>query len=313
MVKTLTYDLIKFSIIYIPSCIICFYSSIYPYIGSYMKHFNKDIKLTELFQYLPIIFLGVPMGNIMFEKFLFLFGFKKTMHLLSFLFLLYILLLFNFSSIFLYIITLLLQGFFYQIYTAAISFYFCFKYKNGSNVVSFTFGFKNFLNFVLPILALKMINPNNMETNNEDINDIYFEWSVSRNLPYFLCFYGFITFFLSIISVSMIEDLKIKPNWKLYFVFFFDKKKIKKLYDNHRIELENNISKDDFQENLLLENKNSSIMNEKNDIKKSFEENSQLDNLSEELIKEEISHLESDKIKRSPLFIGFFFNNFFKI
>ena len=73
-------DLKKFSIIYIPSCMICFYSSIYPYIGSYIKRFNKDIKLTKLFQYLLLIFLGVSMCNIIFEKFLFLFGFKKSMH-----------------------------------------------------------------------------------------------------------------------------------------------------------------------------------------------------------------------------------------
>ena len=300
MKKRLKIDLALFSIIYLPSCIVCFYSSIFPYLGSFMKHFNNNIKLTSLFQYFPIIYLGFPMGNFMFEKFLFFFGFKKSLYILSVLFFLYTIFLFNISSMLCYIISLLLQGFFYQIFTTAISFYFCYKYKNGSDLVSYTYGFKNFLNFVFPCLALKIINPNNFRINDDNSNDIYFNWNVSKNITYFLLFFGISSLISSIICIWFLDDLKIKENWKYYFLFFFDKKKIEKLNNYFQNQLKNKKEIHAYEESLLSDNISSSI----HIFEKNNSEN--LSNQNEEPEENNIDLIKYNKIKKSGLFIGFF-------
>ena len=194
---------------------------IYPYLGSYLKHFDPQLSLKTLFSTTIGLFLGQTVANICLPTLFFLFGIKNTIFLGGFL---------NFLNCILYIycdtfLTILanltLTGAIYQLGSVSMSYFLSEKYENG-----YVYSFRCFMgmsvaNIFWPFLAVKIMNPGNVGMIAESFVDgdieHFFPWEISKNFTVLMSLIGVFNFFVTFIPIYFIED---PDHIKGYFIIW---------------------------------------------------------------------------------------------
>ena len=216
--KELNKDLLLLFLYSMSNTLYYIWPIIYPYLGSYVKHYNQDLSMKMIFSTTIAMVFGITLGNIILPRLYFLFGIKKTMQIGGFCILVNCVLFYSFSTFFPILFNVLFCGTIYQLCIMSISYYLSEKYDNGYIYCNYVYVGQNVANIIWPYVAVFLINPNNkgmtdiFEEGGETEN--YFPWEISENFPLLMKTIGIVSFLIVMITTYFLKDPKhIKANF----------------------------------------------------------------------------------------------------
>ena len=194
---------------------------VYPYLVSYLKHFNPELSLKTLFSTTIGLFIGQSVANLLLPSFYFFFGIKNTILLSGFFNLINCLLFIYFDNFYTILLNTTLTGLIYHLAVTSLTYYLTEKYDNG-----YIYSYKcyvglGFSNIIWAFLAVKIINPENIGMIAKNIVngqfEYYFPWEISKNFPTLMIIIGIVNFLITVIPISFIKDPEhIKVNFLIW-------------------------------------------------------------------------------------------------
>ena len=307
--KNLKKDILLLTIYTISVTLYATWCVIYPYLGSYLKHFTPEISLKTLFSTTIGLFLGQTVANLFLPTFFFLFGIKNTILIGGVLNLINCLLYIYLDSFFTILLNLTLTGAIYQLAAISISYYLSEKYENGYTYIFKCFVGFSFANIFWPFFAVKIMNPENIGMIDENIIngqiENFFPWKISKNFPMLMTLIGIFNLLVTFIPISFIKD---PDHIKGYFLIWIKAK----LMGNKRAlnELNKEYSKNrkrslsinlNLSNSFNIENNKSPIQKEDNDKKIILIKNPEKN--TKKILTDAEANQKAYKIMFSPLFL----------
>lgn len=241
------------------------WSIFYPYLASYLKHFNPLITMKGIFACTLSMFIGRIIGGLILPHFYFLFGIKISMQIGILISFVNFLLFFCFTSYFWVVFNILLVGVHYQFVVLSVGYFLTEKYRDGFERVNFVnIGIGSSLGIIFwGFVSVFIINPGNkgMELVVREYAGFgcYFEWEVAKNFKTYMVVLALQSLLFFIPTFYLKDPENIKPNFIPYISALFsgNKRAIK--------DLKNSFSS---QKNLL--EKSFSLINSEKSVEENF-------------------------------------------
>ncbi len=129
--KKLTKEILLLLLYNCSNCMMSIWVIVFPYLFSYLIHYNPSLSLKEIFSSTIILFFGVVIGNFMLPRFYFFFGIKVTMKIGGYLNMINCLLFIYLKSIYTIYFNVMLLGLSYQFVILSTIYYLSQKFKDG--------------------------------------------------------------------------------------------------------------------------------------------------------------------------------------
>ena len=209
---------------------------LYPYIASYIKHYNPNITMKSIFATTIGIFIGRIIGGVLLPNLYFLFGIKGTMQIGGLLLFINYLLYFCFTSIFGVFFNNLFAGVNYQIAFLSVSFFLSEKYLNGLLYINYVYIGSSIGIIFWGIVSIYIINPDNigmtLKLTEGNLEENYFPWEMVKNFKFFMIVLACFSLLFILPTFFLDDPENITPNFFIYFKALFTKDKKKLDYLN---------------------------------------------------------------------------------
>ena len=205
---------------------------LYPYIASYIKHYNPSITMKNVFATTIGIFIGRIIGGFFLPNLYFFFGIRGTMQIGGLLLFINYILYFELTSLTGLFFNNLFAGVNYQISFLSVTFFLSEKYTNGLLYVNYVYIGSSLGIIFWGIVSIYIINPRNggmiLEIKENGIIENYFPFEMIHNFKFFMIVIACFSL-LFVLPTFFLEDPEnIYPNFFSYFKALFarDKKKL---------------------------------------------------------------------------------------
>lgn len=186
------------------------WSILYPYIGSYFKHYNPHITLKDIFTCILILYFGMFLGNLILPRIFYIFGLRKTLQIGSILYFVNLVCLYTFTSLIGFCFNITLAGALVNFFYFTISVFFSQKYDNGILYCPAVFMGVTVGAMIWPFVISALINPNNHSMDQitfiNGYEERYYDYSVSGKIVKYFNIHGFFTMVVNVILCQFLTN-----------------------------------------------------------------------------------------------------------